>query len=137
MAGRVVTARGSERGFTLLEVLVALFLAGLGMLAMAPLFVYATESTASSADLGSIGAHAVRRMEILRSQGFGSLAAGGSLTADVPGYRDDSSPDVVVRWTIANDATPPTRKTITVRARATRAVVGLAKEVTFTTVRSR
>jgi len=125
------------RGATLLEVLVALVLAGLGMLAMAPLFVYASESSATAADLGTVGAVAVRRMELLRSRTFGSLAAGGSLGSDVTGYADDSDPFVTVRWTVSHDATPATRKTITVRAVATRVVVGLPKEVTLMTVRSR
>ena len=132
-----MTARGRQRGATLLEVLVALFLAGLGMLAMAPLFVYATESSATAADLGTVGAQAVRRMEILRSRGFGSLAAGGSLTTSVAGFSDASDPDVTVWWTVSHNAFPPTRKTITVRARATRVVVGIPKEVTLSTVRTR
>ena len=124
-------------GFTLIEILVAIFLTGLGLLAVAPMFVYATRSTASSADLGSVGAAGVKRMEVLRSQAFGTLTAGGSLTSNTTGYYDTSDPDYVVRWTIENNATPATRKTIKVRAQATRRVVGLKKETTLTTVRSR
>ncbi len=126
-----------ESGFSLVEMLVAISLIGLGLLAIAPLFVYATKSTATSADLGLVGAAAVRRMEILRSRDFQSLTAGGNLTSNVTNFADTSDPDFVVRWTVANDATPAMRKTITVRAQAARRVVGLRKEVQLTTVRSR
>jgi prepilin-type N-terminal cleavage/methylation domain-containing protein len=126
-----------ERGFTLVEVLVALFLTGLGLLAIAPLFVYASESSATSADLGVVGAKAVQRLEILRAQGFGTLAAGGSLTSNVAGFSDTTDAAVTVRWTVAHQGSPPARKLITVRARAQRRVVGLEKVVTMTTLRSR
>jgi hypothetical protein len=42
-----------------------------------------------------------------------------------------------VRWRIADNATPATTKTITVRAIATRRVVGQRKEITVTTLRGR
>jgi prepilin-type N-terminal cleavage/methylation domain-containing protein len=124
-------------GFTLIEVMIAIFLIGIGLLAVAPLFVYAAKTSATSADLGTVGAQAVGRMENLRSRSFNSLAAGGSLTSNVSSFFDFSDPACLVRWTIADDATPPTRKTIVVRAQATRRTVGLQKEVQLTTVRVR
>lgn len=126
-----------QGGFTLVEVLVALFLVGLGLLAVAPLFVYASRTTASAADMGDVGAAGVERMEILRARSFSSLSAGGSLSANVVSFFDASDPRVLVRWTISDNATPPYRKTITVRSQAVRTSVGLRKEVTLTTVRSR
>jgi len=124
-------------GFTLVEVMIAIFLIGIGLLAVAPLFVYAAKTSATSADLGTVGAQAVRRMENLRARSFNSLTAGGSLTSNVASYFDASDPACLVRWTIADDATPATRKTIVVRAQAARRVVGLQKEVQLTTVRVR
>jgi prepilin-type N-terminal cleavage/methylation domain-containing protein len=124
-----------ESGFSLVEVLIALFLLAIGLLAVAPLYAYGVRMAAASGDLGTVDARAVNRMEVLRATGFGSLAAGGSLTSNAAGFFDTSDPDVIVRWTIADNATPATLKTITVRAQATRRAAGLQKEITLTTRR--
>ena len=126
------------RGFSLVEVLVALFLISLGLLAAAPMFIYATQGNAVGADLGTVGAVAVERMELLRSANYGVLTAGGSLTSNVSGYFDNSNPAVIVRWTVADDTVGPvTMKTITVRVVTTRRVVGQRKEITMTTERGK
>jgi prepilin-type N-terminal cleavage/methylation domain-containing protein len=122
----------SSRGFSLIEVLVALFLLQLAILALAPLFIFASQATASSGDMGAVGAVAVEQMELLRQTDFDLLAAGGSLTSDVTGFSDTTDPDVILRWEITDDATPPTLKTIEVRAISTQAVLGLPKEITLT-----
>jgi len=67
--------RTREAGFTLVEVLVALFLLALGLLAVAPMFVYATRVAAASADLGTVDARAVHRLEVLRATDFSALVA--------------------------------------------------------------
>lgn len=127
--------KDTERGFSLLEVVVALFLLGFGLLAVVPMFVLGARVAAASADLGTVDAGAVHRLETLRATGFASLAAGGSLASNTAGFFDASDPGVTVRWTIANNATPATMKTITVRAIATRKVIGQQKEITLTTRR--
>ena len=132
-----VSASANARGFSLVEVLVALFLIGLGVLAAAPMFIYAMQGNATGADFGSVGAIAVERMEQLRSQTFVNLPAGGSLTVSEAGYSDLTDPDYVLRWRITDNATPPTVKTISVRAIAVRQVVGERKEITLTTLRGR
>ena len=133
--------RRQEGGFTLVEVLLALFLIGIGLLALAPLFVYATRSVAVSADLGDVGTKAVQRLEILRSQSFDTLPQGGNINTSQTGYFDSSSPDVIVRWKIENipntGSSPVTMKTITVRAVSTRTVLGAAKDVRMFTRRGR
>lgn len=126
-----------ERGFSLVEVLVALFVISLGVLAAAPMFVYAMKGNAAGADFGSVGAIAVERMELLRSQTFGSLTAGGNLTTSVTNYSDLTDPEYIVRWRIQDNATPATTKIITVRTIAVRRVVGQRKEITVTTLRGR
>jgi hypothetical protein len=123
-------------GFSLVEALVALLLLTLGLLATAPMFVYASKVTASGADMGRVGSIDVRRLEILRASGFSSLTAGGSLTSNVTGYFDTSVPQYTVRWTVADNATPPTVKTVTVRVLDTRTIVGAAKEITLVTLRA-
>jgi prepilin-type N-terminal cleavage/methylation domain-containing protein len=131
------SAAAEARGFSLVEVLVALFLIGLGVLAAAPMFIYAMQGNATGADFGSVGAIAVERMEQLRSLTFANLPAGGSLTVSQNGYSDLTDPDYIVRWRITDNATPPTIKTISVRTIAVRQVVGERKEITLTTLRGR
>ena len=126
-----------EGGFSLVEVLVALVLLMFGVLAVAPMFVYGARKAAASADIGKAGAAAARRMENLRATAYGSLAAGGSLNSNVASYSDTTDPAVLVRWTIVDDATPATVKTIAVLAIARRQVSGPAKRVAFTTMRAR
>lgn len=123
-------------GFTLIELVIALVLIAVGVIATAPLFVYASQENAGSGDLGSVGALAVQRLELLRATAYNSLDTGGSLATDLDGYSDGSSSGFVVRWTIADNPNPPAgTKLITVRALSRRRVVGRPKEVTLITVR--
>ena len=108
-----------------------------GVLTAVPMFVYGVRRTAASADVGKAGAAATKRMELLRATSYGSLTAGGSLASDLLSYSDLTDPAVLVRWTIANDATTATAKTITVVAIARRQVSGPAKQVKLTTLRAR
>src|SRR5437667_434516 len=111
-------------GFTLAEVLVAVAIMGVVLLAAASLFAYAIRETATGSDLGSVGAVAVDRMELLRANDFYALAAGGSLGSSVAGFSDASDPRFTVRWQIVDNAAPSTMKTISVRAIAVRRSTG-------------
>jgi len=125
-----------SHGFTLMEVVIALFLIAVGVIATAPLFVYASQENAGGGDMGTVGAAAVRRMEALRATEFIFLPNGGSLTTDVSGFADTSDPDVTVRWTIADNPNPPApTKVITVQATAIGRKIGRRKAVTMLTVR--
>ncbi len=121
------------RGFTLVELMLAILALGVGLTAIAPLYVQATKRAAASADIGDIGALAVRRMELLRQRSFGTLTAGGSLTTNTTGYFDTGDPDVTVRWTIVNNSSR--MKTITVRASTNRPINGAVKMAEFSTRR--
>jgi len=123
-------------GMTFVEVLVGLVLLSVGLLAAAPMFVQGARISASSGDLGEVGAEAERRMELLRRTPFNAIAAGGSLSSNVSGF-SEARPGVIVRWTVAATGTPPNAKTIAVRALSDRRVIGLAKEATFSTRRTR
>jgi prepilin-type N-terminal cleavage/methylation domain-containing protein len=125
------------RGFTLIEVLVAMFLLLVGLVAAAPLFVYAMQGNASGADLGSVGAIAVERLERLRAEPYALLVAGGSLTTDVTGYTDNSEPGYRIRWEIVDNATPTKTKTLSLRVIALRNLPGVRREITVTTLRGK
>jgi len=118
-----------QRGFTLVELMVAILALGIGLTAVAPLFVQATRRAAASADIGDVSALAVRRMELLRTRSFDTLTAGGSLTSNVTGYFDAGDPDVTVRWTVVN--VNARLKTISVRASTNRPVNGAVKIAEF------
>ena len=124
-------------GFTLAEVVLSLFLVGIGVAAVAPLFVQGAWMTATSDALGSASAAGIQRLELLRGRAFNTLSAGGSLTSNVAGFSDASNPKVIVRWTIQDNAAPATVKTITVRATAIRQVKGPQKRFEATTLRTR
>lgn len=124
-------------GFTLPEVNIALFIVGIGLLALAPLFIQGARVTSTSIDMSIAAAAAVERLELLRATGFNSLVAGGSVTSNVTGFFDTSNPNVTVRWSIVDNASPATLKTIAVRATATGSALGLPKRADLVTVRSR
>lgn len=122
-------------GFTLLEILVALVLMGLAILAAVPLFVYAMESNQTADDVGRINTLAMQQLEVLRSTDYSSLTAGGDLDSNLSGFFDDSESEYLVRWVIADGGSPPA-KTITVRAIAHVSSVGEKRQSTITTVRA-
>jgi len=129
--------RRESCGFTLVEVLLALALLFVGVVAAAPMFIFAMKETAAGADMGSVGAAAVDRMELLRATDFYSLTAGGNLASSVSGYSDTANARYTIRWQIVDNGTPPTEKTIGVRVVAARQAIGIAKEVTLTSLRAR
>ena len=127
----------SSPGYTLVEVLLALLLVAVGVLAAAPMFMYAAQGNASGADLSQGGAVVLEQLETLRKTPFGTLTDGGSLDADVAGYFDDSHPVFTTRWRISSAAAPPGAKTIQVRAVPKGNGGGPARQVTLATVRCR
>jgi len=124
-------------GFTLVETLIALFLAAVTILAAVPMFMHAAQATDASGDRSRVGVIAVDRMEQLRHDLWRDLAAGGSLTADVAGYVDASDPDYVTRWEIVDNATPSHTKTIRVVALARGDLPGPRRSVELTLIRGR
>jgi prepilin-type N-terminal cleavage/methylation domain-containing protein len=128
--------RCEERGFTLAELLVGVFLMSVGALAAAPLFMHAMHGNASSRDLGWVGVAVEQRIEILRSKDYDSLFPGGSVTSAVTGYVDTRDPEVEVRWSIVDNSTNiPGTKIIAVRGIRRRVGSGPAGQVTTITLR--
>jgi len=127
--------RESSSGFTLVETIVALFLIGLGVLAAAPMFMYAMQGNAVGGEKGEAGALAVERMEILRASVYSTLTVGGSLTVDTTGYVDNSDPDHTVRWLIEANTSPTGSMVITVRVIPAGTIPGSSRAVTLTSIR--
>jgi prepilin-type N-terminal cleavage/methylation domain-containing protein len=126
-----------QRGFTLVEALVAMLLLLGGLLAIAPMFVLAMKVSASSADLGNVGAIGVEQMEELRSRNWTALTAGGDLNSNAAGFFRTTTEGFIVRWSITDNATTPvTLKTIRVRVLAPRQVIGEVKQVNLVSLRA-
>jgi prepilin-type N-terminal cleavage/methylation domain-containing protein len=137
----VLKTMASERGFSLLEILIAVLLLAVVILGVAPMFIMASERAAAGADMGLVGALAVETMESLRAESRSNLVAGGSLVSDTTvgstPYFDASEPGYIVRWQVTDNATPLGGKRLTVRALALRQVSGVPKEVTLSALRVR
>ena len=93
-----MTRAGDQHGSSLVEVLVALFLISITLLAATPMFILSMKQDSAGADMGRVGARATARMELLRTTPYHDLEPGGNLASDVAGYFDASDPDVAVRW---------------------------------------
>ncbi len=136
-ARREISEHRRQAGFTLVETLLALFLIALGLLSAAPMFIYGVKVTAASADVGTLSAGAVKKLETLRQATFSTITAGGSLSSNVAGFSDTSDPAFTLRWQITDDATPPKKKTITIVAIAKRRTTsGAQKSVQFMSLRA-
>lgn len=133
-----MTAAGrTERGTSLLEVLIALSLIAIGVVGMAPLFVSSLDTGSAGAEIGTLSTAATARMEILRAKPFQTLANGGSLLSNMSLFSDLSHPDFFVRWEISDGSSPTGVKKIAVRAVSKSALRGSPRSITLTTLRSR
>ena len=130
-------AHDSQRGTSLLEVLIALFLLAVAVVSLAPMFMTSAAVGAAGGKIGTLNSVANDRMETLRAAPFHTLGAGGSLTSDVSGYSDTSDPDFPVRWEIVNGGGPTGTRTITVRALGISPIPGQSRSVELTSLRSR
>jgi Tfp pilus assembly protein PilV len=79
----VYQGREAEQGFTLIEALVAMLILMFGVAAVANLMVVAGTSNTVASHSTAATAAATQQMELLKSAPFGTLAPGGSTTADV------------------------------------------------------
>ena len=137
MENGYVTRAGDQRGSSLVEVLVALFLISITLLAATPMFILSMKQDTNGADMGRVGARATARMELLRTTPYYDLEPGGNLASDVAGYFDASDPDVAVRWEIVDGGGPTGTKTIAVRAVVPRQVIGRPSSVDLRMMRVR
>jgi len=129
----------SERGFTLVEVLVATFLVGLISLAVAPLLLMAVQTSAVAQEVTELTANGSQQLEILRGLAFADaqLAAGGSTAVSSAGYSLDpymGDPDRYVRWQIVDEN--PGRKRITIVVGVQKSIWGPPREIQMETFRT-
>lgn len=130
--------RAGEAGFTLVETLVAIVVLVFGLMAVTNLMlVGATNNTVANQGTAAT-AVASQRMEMLKMARFGTLVAGGSLTADTAGYFENIVVPGVgtmnVRWTIA--APEGQLRAIVVQAEGVGPLVRSRSRSTLTTLRT-
>ncbi len=128
-----------EAGFSLIEVLVAVFMAGLVFLMMAQLLGVGVEASRAASDTTKAAALASDRMEELTQSAYEDLVAGGDINADVGGFSEildtdaDGVDDYVRRWEITDLGSS---MRIRVRVIALLDVIGPPKEATFVTLKA-
>lgn len=103
----------SERGFLLVEVLAALALLAVALLAMSPMFVMAGKQNAAASDMTFATSIAQEKAESLKATHYLALAA-GSDSLRLRGVSFDRA------WTVQNDTPHPGIKTVTVTVTPTR-----------------
>ena len=128
---------GGDAGYLLLEVLVALFLMTIIVLAMAQLVVLSLAASRAAVDYTEATYLASEKMEELVEARYTTLDAGGSLDGNTTGFFDnpdvdgDEVGDYERRWEITDLGD---RKQIRVRLIAERSAYGPPREVTLVTL---
>ena len=131
------TIKDDQDGFSLIEVLVALFMAGLVFLMTAQMLGLGLEANRAATDTTRASALAGDRLEELTQTAYLNLTPGGSIAADVGGFSDtldvdiDGIIDYTRRWEITDLGGA---KRIRVRVISTLDVVGPRKEATYVTL---
>jgi len=136
--GAVADSDG-RAGFSLVEVLVALFMATLVFLVIAQMIGVGVEAGRASADMTRVAALAGERLEELTQPAYVDIVPGGSLAADVAGFSEtldldnDGVDDYTRRWEITDLGT---EMRIRVRVFALLDVIGPAKETTYVALKA-
>jgi len=100
----------SESGFTLLEVMIAIFVLIFGMLSVSNLIVSAASSNAVGNQASAAATVGAQQLEVLKALPFGVLTAGapsGSLIADVVGCPTEPADTATTPGNCFNFTTPP------------------------------
>jgi len=123
-----------EAGFSLVEVLVALFMATIVFLMLAQMLGVGIEANRAASDMSRASALASSQLEDLTRSDYAAVATGGSINADINGFFEtldidgDGVDDYRRRWEVADLGTS---KRIRVRVQSLLDVIGPAKQVTY------
>ncbi len=156
-----VNRTNDKRGFSLIEVMIAIIILMVGLLSLAQMMVLSTKANALSGRMTSCSALAKERLERLKAAPFYTapqtrtrnpfLIAGGDLNATVANYvqfyDQDGLPSTVanalfeVRWQIEDVASPLPLEMVRIRMRCLPAagpgdqfaIIGVARFTTFRT----
>jgi prepilin-type N-terminal cleavage/methylation domain-containing protein len=104
LSAAVITRRGGESGFTLIEIMIAMFILVTALLGIISTTVVVIKSNSFSKTMTTATTLARDRMEILKNTGYNNLA-GGSDTLDSTYTRT---------WTVINNSPSTNMKSITV-----------------------
>jgi len=127
MGENTVTCKTHERygletdGYTLIEILIAISIFAIGMLAIASMQIGATQGTSTARSNTELTAYATDQIERLTSLKYNDLAAGGHNNPSVDRFS--------ATWVIEDDEVFTGTKTVTLTA--TEALRGRTRDLTF------
>jgi prepilin-type N-terminal cleavage/methylation domain-containing protein len=98
---RQILQKENERGFTLIECIIAMIVTVVGLLAALTLIAYSIKNYTVSSDLAIANSLAKAKIEELRNL---SQAPGGNLTNSSAGYFDQPTDKFIRRWQITTDS---------------------------------
>jgi prepilin-type N-terminal cleavage/methylation domain-containing protein len=98
---RQISHKESERGFTLVECIMAMVITVIGLLAALSLIAFAVKRYTVSSDLAIANSLAKSKIEELRNI---SQAPGGNLLNNTTGYFDQPTSKFIRRWQISTDS---------------------------------
>lgn len=108
LPGHTAGSGEAERGFGLVEALIAMALLSVAALGIGQMVVTGVYVSEAAEDLTNVTALASQRMESLKATHYTNLVAGGDLANDVAGYSDtldmdgDGIGEVVRRWQVTD-----------------------------------
>jgi prepilin-type N-terminal cleavage/methylation domain-containing protein len=128
----------SERGFTLIEALVATLVLAVGIISVANLMLVAATSNSVGNQATAAATIASRELERLTAIPYNQLLVGGDIAADNAGFFDDTNVPGVgmihTRWRVV--AFQNQTRLITVRSEGRGGMSGARSRAEFTTIRS-
>jgi prepilin-type N-terminal cleavage/methylation domain-containing protein len=145
-----------DRGFTVIEILISLFVLGVVLVAIWGLFTLSMKTNTSAGDQTECSVLAQQQMERLKDADYDSLAQGGSIDTPMSGFNEsfdtnhDTRNDFRVSWAIAFATAPSSTKGLSAKGismmslkvkceslRAQAAGTGKPKQVLFTSYKTR
>lgn len=127
----------NERGFSLLETMLAMLIMLMILLSVAQLFGMSVAVNKAADDITQVTSLASEMVEQLKARGYDGLTAGGSLSTNATGFFDTPSVDADVnaeftrRWLLTDNGD---HMQIDVRVVAASQLHGATKETTVTSI---